>query len=508
MGLCKYELFVVDDHRRLIHRCKKEKFSGKLKLTSSRGQQKAWKEIEARRTVKHPLQLQIEMDRAGRIYKEEQVLQQNRDSIRKILESRIIYSSIPSRYEQSDQNSLSISDQTILVSHDKTDIKNKWASVSYRNGFHYADLSVPKEHPSLNITMQSYEGVVNCNLDESQDIDDYIIECFYEQKDKKTLEMSLQPKIITSRDRQGSCESDSWSPVSHLDNDKALSIAISRPPSTVSTKNLPETEDCTSQAGFNINKSGKKDKRQNNQMMPNSPRPSSSVALAKGHGQGRVQSGRPTWPSLIDIQRLRSGGFRYRPSTVKTKGASTAASRPQSGIKITDLDKTGSTIVRTGTIIVPSHTTVDCPLCNLYASEHTNSQDRNLTVYQHPCHVKVMESTKKQKKFGSKKIKQSHKSGVSSLSTGSHSRGTINTATTKQSNINKYHDEKAFPHRRANSASIITVNKIPYPFNQSVQIPLVATYDQTEHSRYHTPHLYSTWKFSYVKAPAKVTDNE
>ena len=73
------------------------------------------------------------------------------------------------------------------------------------------------------------------------------------------------------------------------------------------------------------------------------------------------QNGRPSWPSAVDIQELGVGGFRYKPKSggewelgadwSSNDGVEKAKSSPR------------------GAIIVPSHTMLDCPLCNLYSED-------------------------------------------------------------------------------------------------------------------------------------------
>ena len=76
---------------------------------------------------------------------------------------------------------------------------------------------------------------------------------------------------------------------------------------------------------------------------------------------------RAVWPSLIDVQRLKIGGFRYK--NKKGGGTRAEARTPASQeeyIQEQSIEAKKKAILNLGTIIVPSHTCVDCPLCNLY----------------------------------------------------------------------------------------------------------------------------------------------
>ena len=71
-----------------------------------------------------------------------------------------------------------------------------------------------------------------------------------------------------------------------------------------------------------------------------------------------TQTERPVWPSLIDVQRMAIGGFRYKKRDEALASETGGTSKNQR-----------AAILSLGTIIVPSHTSLECPLCNLYYSK-------------------------------------------------------------------------------------------------------------------------------------------
>ena len=500
--------YVVDDQdtrlpqiggegAKVIHRDRDKEFEAKLKLASPRSQHKAWKELSSKRTIQFPLQFQIEMDNS--ICEDKEVLQQTRDSIRKILESRIVSSSIPSRSRQTDLNYLTISNSG----------RN---SVTRKNSLQHAD---PRRASSFSSTEKhSDEETTHCNLDESQEIDDYIIESYCNHGEKKTLNERLaivpgQSKNMTPRHETILGENDT-SYVCSDDNDGALSIVTSRPTSSIRIPSLPDTEGRTSRYGPERNESNQYSNTAGSDPVMTRPVTSADQSQCPGQNQNRTSSARPTWPSLIDIQRLKSGGFRYKPSTSRGGATNTGISstRLQTVTRQKELSLKDPPINKLGTIIVPSHTTLDCPLCNLYAEEHSDCHENNTSVYQQPGQVKSLESTKRNS-LRTKQRKPANKTtGVSSSTSGSHSTTVvINKVASKQIEVMRQYSERAFPQRRPKSAMVLSVKKNPYSFiNQSVQIPVVSTYDQIEHCKFRPPDMDAPCRFSYVKAPSYVNN--
>lgn len=105
---------------------------------------------------------------------------------------------------------------------------------------------------------------------------------------------------------------------------------------------------------------------------------SSSVRGLAQSGDGRKEQNtddggkKAVWPSLVDVQRLKIGGFRYKniprlkiipKYEYRQKENEEPCNKPMS------LETKKKTIKNLGTIIVPSHTCEECPLCSLYYSK-------------------------------------------------------------------------------------------------------------------------------------------
>lgn len=97
-------------------------------------------------------------------------------------------------------------------------------------------------------------------------------------------------------------------------------------------------------------------------------------AVAKRNNTNNVN--RHCWPSITDIERLRSGGFSYKREASDTSTTCSmqveATEQPgvHVGLKPTPLRKDATTRrSNLRPIIVPSHTNVDCPLCDLYYTD-------------------------------------------------------------------------------------------------------------------------------------------
>ena len=474
---------------KVTHKEKDKEIEAKLRLASSRHQHKARKEI-CKGTVKIPLSFETAKDPKEGVYRSRQVLQQNRDSIRKILESRIVASSIPTRSKEFDVTSLKISNPTFVVSCRKGNSSSRWNTTSSgRVPQHSAS------HPSGFASSQAkYATASCCELDSSQDIDDCIIDNFYQQT-KKPQETS---SAVSEEFKRNSDETDVSTTTTHGDKDGVYTILTSRPTSSMSTPSLPDTEGLNSRCELN-----KKEREKSNCLKVfESERSRTNLSTFQTGVRSQSRSGirapftRPTWPSLIDIQRLKSGGFKYRLSAANCNEAREMNKKQEGGENdvscVPAVEKKTSGLKRMGIIIVPSHTTVDCPLCNLYAGEPTDRHDKSITVYQRPNHPKGT-GFGKQNSLLTKATTVSRKS-VSSSNTKSRLTATvINKTTSKPVTIVKYRSSKTSEKKRPVSGNENKVGRNHTKNN--AQIPIAAIYDQEE-----------PCKFSYVKAPSNLND--
>ncbi len=92
-------------------------------------------------------------------------------------------------------------------------------------------------------------------------------------------------------------------------------------------------------------------------IMDSRPQSSSTTESSKSS-----VSDRPSWPSMVDVQKLKSGGFKYSNSGNVQSNSDEIDDAADNQIE----EEKRVTKIIPGTIIVPSHTAVDCPLCNLY----------------------------------------------------------------------------------------------------------------------------------------------
>ena len=481
---------------KVTHKDKDKEVEGKLRLASSRRQQKARKEILCKRAAQIPLPFETAMDRREGVYRDRQVLQQTRNSIRKILESRMVASSIPRKSKEFDVTSLKISNPTFVVSYGKGNSNSKWNRPSSGSVAQYS-----ASYQSSAASSQYEEATtMPCSSDNSQKIDDSIIESFYQQETYSAV--SEEFKVVTARNDVNNDGTDASTTTVQSDNDGVFTIQTSRPTSSMSIPSLSDTEGLNS--GCEPNK--EEDEKSNCLKVHESERSRTNLSTyqteGRGQGQGqgqiRTRSARPTWPSLIDIQRLKSGGFRYRASAAKSKEAREMTDdkkqQPEDGENDVSrvVKKKASGLKRMGTIIVPSHTTVDCPLCNLYAREPTDPHDKSVTVYQHPNQPKVT-GFGKQNNLLTKTTTVSRKT-VSSSNTKSRLTATIiNKTTSKPIAIVKCRPSKTFEKKRPVSGNEGRGGR-NRPKNNA-QIPIVAVYDQEQ-----------PYKFSYVKAPSNLID--
>ena len=486
---------------KVTHKDNDNEVEAKLKLASSRRQHKARKEISSNRTVQIPLPFESAKDPREGAYRSRQVLQQTRDSVRKILESRIVASSIPTKSKQFDVTSLKISNPAFVVSYGKgnsNSIKTSSRSVAQHSA----------AHSPLVASFQSKEATASCcNLDNSQEIDDSIIENFYQQTKKPqetSSSVSEESKVTTARKSVDNDGTDTSIIATQSDKDGTFTILTSRPTSSISTPSLPDTEGLNSHCEPNK----KEDEKSNSLKVHESERsranlsPYQTEGRSQGHGQGQIRahSARPTWPSLIDFQRLKTGGFRYRPSTAKSKEAremiDNRNQQPEVGENDASVavEKNSLGFRRMGTIIVPSHTTVDCPLCNLYAREPSDPHDKSITVYQHSNQSKGT-GFGNQNNVPTKTMTVSRKS-VSSSNTKSRLTATvINKTTSKPITIIKCRPSKTLEKKRPASGHESKVGRIRPKIN--AQIPIAAISDQEQ-----------PCKFSYVKAPSNMCFND
>ena len=477
---------------KVTHKDRGKEVEAKLRLANGRRQQKARKEILSKRAAQIPLPFETAMDRMEGVYRDRQILQQTRNSIRKILESRMIASSIPRKSKEFDVTSLKISNPTFVVSYGKGNSNSKGARPSSGSVAQYS-----ASHPSFAASSQPKEATTSCcSLDNSQEIDDSIIESFYQQETSSAV--SEESKDITARNDVNNDGTDESTTTVQSDNDGVFTIQTSRPTSSISILSLPDTEGLNS--GPNSEPNEREDEKSICLKVRESERSRTSLSTYQSQGQDqiRARSARPTWPSLIDIQRLRSGGFRYRPSTAKSKEAREMTHNKKQQLEDGENDVTGvvekktSGLKRMGTIIVPSHTTVDCPLCNLYAREPTDPPDKSITVYQHPNQPKGA-GFEKQNNLLTKNRTVSRKS-VSSSNTKSRLTATVISKTTsKPIAIVKCRPSKTSAKKRPDSGNEGKGGR-NRPKNNA-QIPIAAIYDQEQ-----------PYKFSYVKAPSNLID--
>ena len=475
---------------KVTHKDKDKEVEGKLRLASSRRQQKARKEIICKRAAQIPLPFETAMDRREGVYRDRQVLQQTRNSIRKFLESRMVASSIPRKSKEFDVTSLKISNPTFVVSYGKGNSNSKWNRPSSGSVAQYS-----ASYQSSAASSQYEEATtMPCSLDNSQKIDDSIIESFYQQETYSAV--SEESKVVTARNDVNNDGTDASTTTVQSDNDGVFNIQTSRPTSSMSIPSLPDTEGLNSRCEPNK----KEDEKSICLKVHESERSRTNLSLYQSQGQGeiRARSARPTWPSLIDIQRLKSGGFRYRPSTAKSKETREITDNKKQQPEVGENDvshvveKKASGLKRMGTIIVPSHTTVDCPLCNLYAREPTDPHDKNITVYQHPSQPKGA-GFEKQNNLLTKTRTVSRKS-VSSSNTKSRLTATvINKTTSKPIAIVRCRSSKTFEKKRPVSGNEGKGSR-NRPKNNA-QIPIAAVYDQEQ-----------PYKFSYIKAPSNLID--
>ena len=471
----------------------------KVELVGNRPQHKARKEISCSRTTQIPLPFESGTDAREGVYRNRQVLQQTKDSVRIILESRIMASSIPTKSKQFNVTSLKISNPAFVVSYGKgnsNSIKPSSRSVAQHS----------TSHSTLVASIESKEATVSCcSPHNSQEIDDIIIENFHQQtKNPQELFSSLSEEsmVITSRKNVNNDRINMSITATQSGKDGTYTILTSRPTSSMSTPSLLDTE------GFNSHcEPNKKEDEKSNCLKVHETEtslanlsPYQTEGRNQGQGQIRAHSARPTWPSLIDIQRLKTGGFRYRPSTAKSKEVremtDTKNEQPEVGENDVSgaVEKNASRFRRMGTIIVPSHTTVDCPLCNLYAIEPSDPHDKSITVYQHPNQPKSTELGN-QNNLMAKTTTVSRTSVFSSNTKSRLTATLINQTTSKPITIIKCRPSKTFEKKRPVSGHESKVGRNHSKMN--ARVPIAAVYDQEQ-----------PCKFSYVKAPSSLYLND
>ena len=414
---------------------------------------------------------------------------------KKFWSPEIISSSIPDRSKQVDVKSLTISSQTLVVSEGR----KKKNTLYLRDDVHssFPGSSQPRKintRFSQVYDSQEIEGCAIENHHQTQKEKGDVVKTS-ESDTFKTSESDAVDLTQRSNSVIGETDSSTTS-TSRSEKDDAYTILTSRPTTSLSIPSLPDTEGPDSHCSLR-----KKDDNFVRSSNVSGSRPGSSLDLSTYQNQAqnpdqlptRMQSARPTWPSLIDIQRLRSGGFRYRFSMAKSResGEETHIENqpPESsdhGASCqTQIVKKKSGSRRMGAIIVPSHTMVDCPLCNLYAREQSDSYERNLTVYQHPNQMKETTGL-------SSSTTSNRKSLSGSISKNRLTATVVNISKSKPTNVVKYRQLKT-------SMKIPVSQREETPCHNNMkynaQVPVAVVYEKPR-------------KFSYVKAPSNLNEQE
>ncbi len=396
-------------------RNKTKQLEAKLKLTnmqrkSLERQQNAWREIFTRRTVQLPSQLQIDVDTDEGSQKDRKFLEQTRSSIRNIMDcqSHVVHpvksASIqrpgnPEGIAPSVQKvgMVPVQSPLSLNTHSAT----KCGQLQYEN---LMDITIDRNEIRRNLSAATSVRTLPewAKKDEKEDfnegecIDDYI---------DNFCEDILKEEIVN--------EDVNNNEYTNVENDDIITYHTSRPTTRMSTASLPDTEGSipydlskketpysTTTGNDDTNAESSEDTTKANDTagcnyLPLSRGGRKSSLLPRRKSSLLPSS--PTWPCVIDIQRLRSGGYRYRESTKARSKTS-----KKGGIELTDkqiqltprrrqriisasianMAKPAEDVPNRaghGTIIIPSHANVDCPLCDLYSQDmdhkvHSNNK--------------------------------------------------------------------------------------------------------------------------------------
>ncbi len=356
------------DAASVLHRSKSRQFEAKLKLASRRRQQKAWREFSHRRKIHRPLKVHITVDSAS--LRDRHSAQ---DSVRKLLQSTL-RSPVPYRYEaaRQKQDEDEMIHPTVLVSYQP---KGERSFESLLSG----SLAFRKRSERLKSTKLTARSHANDNRSHVPTIGDDARAASFDPITKNRLE---PPQTILGRSktmvpvqRQGTGQKPNsempldprpcWddlrsSPLAAIRNKKYRSVDPRIP---------PRLSDFL-YSGRNVHHPNHPDVVLGSVSTTVSPQ-----TRRLRHNLNRLNLS-PTWPSLVDVQKLKSGGFRYRQPEAKSNSHDTEFHRHvKQNMSSTPAASPLPEIVKPkpenrGTIVVPSHTTEDCPLCNLYETQH------------------------------------------------------------------------------------------------------------------------------------------
>ncbi len=413
-----------------------KQLEAKLKLTnmqrkSIERQQNAWREIFTRRTVQLPSQLQIDVDTDEGSKKDRKFLEQTRNSIRNIMDCQLhVAHSVKSASIQRPGNlegiapsvqkvgMIPVPSPLTLNTHSAT----KYGQLQYEN---LMDIKIDRNDIRRNLSAATSVRTLpewakkdeKVDFNEGACIDNYI---------DNFCEDILKEDIVNT-DVNEDVNNNEYS---NVDNDEIITYHTSRPTTRMSTASLPDTEGSmpydlskketprpSTTGNDDTNTKSTEDSTKGNDTstgcnyLPLSMRSSRKSSLLPSRKSSLLPTS-PTWPCVIDIQRLRSGGYRYRESTKARNKTS-----KKEGIELTDKEiqltpRRRQRIISAsianmgkptedapnraghGIIIIPSHANMDCPLCDLY------SQDMDHKIHSNNKTVK-----QKSKKSGIKEYK-------------------------------------------------------------------------------------------------------
>ena len=336
----------------VVRRVNDKEIEVTLKLTSHRRQKKAWKDIVSKRKVLLPLQFKGSPDCNKGIYisQHQQLIQSARDSIRQVLESRMASSSLSCRTGA--RPTAALTNSTVLVSL-QPDHPRPWSLSSYRKPEHDVTRTNPEQRcfPTLAVTAQSRENSLTSpkNRKRPQLLDAMTHKSSQETEldsaKRKTLELDLG--IMTQKHTRIQKFNDGCQEISS-------GLVCHPEPTDVSKRCIPVT--------FRQSLASSSRKQ-----IPWKPKVSHSSNTGDPTG--------PRWPTDVEIQRLKTGGFTYRQHPAKRTQSTDGVNSKESEV----------TAKKAETIVVPSHTLEDCPFCNLYQVERWDHEATPVSVYQRSC---------------------------------------------------------------------------------------------------------------------------